>query len=349
METGQDFGFADIVVALSLWSNPGLPEFHAFLDSPWWRNQGVIILGDVVLNNVFMSFHQLQSKFQLPRQLFFRYLQLRHVSSSQFPSPRENISHFPLIGVLRSQGPKDLISTLYTHLITSKTSLMPNLALQRWKELIPDLTDDTFQELLASSLVVSPVANNKLTQVYNVHQCYLTPIKLYRTGRILSPACIRCIATRSDFWHMSWDCPVVQDFRRSIVQRLPEVLNIAVPLTPEICLFGILGDEQWPHYTRIFLKETLFQARKAIALRWMGDRLPSLTQWRNMVNSVIPLNSLVYKHRDVQPNLGRSGDYGVILLSLYILHNCSPALCWGHAEADGDLVLDIFMFIPFLV
>lgn len=326
-------GFTDIMADLSLWSNPGLPEFHAFQDYQWWRDQGVQTLGDVVLNNVFMSFDQLQSRFQIPRQSFFRYLQLRHVFSNQFPSPRENISKFPLIGVLRSQGPKGLISALYTHLITSKISLAPNPALERWKELIPGLTDDTFQELMASSLSVSPAANNKLTQVYITHQCYLTPVRLYRMGRISSPACIRCTASRSDFWHMIWECPVIRDFWGRIVELLSEVLTVAVPFTPEVCLFGILDDEQWPHYTRIFLKETLFLARKAIALRWMGDRVPSLSQWRNMVNSVIPLNSLVYKHRGCPAKFGKVWgswcDSPVTLYSAQSLSNALSVACRG--------------------
>lgn len=82
-----------------------------------------------------------------------------------------------------------------------------------------------------------------------------------------------------------------------MVQLLSEVLSVPVPLTPEVCLFGILDEEEWSHYSRIFLRETLFLARKAIALRWMGDRMPLLSQWRNLVNSVIPFNSMVYKQR----------------------------------------------------
>lgn len=122
-------------------------------------------------------------------------------------------------------------------------------------------------------------------------------MKLFKMGRISSPACIRCPQTRSDFWHMVWDCPVIQTFWSEVVQLLSDVLSVPIPLTPEVCLFGILDEEVWSHHTRVFLRETLFLARKAIALRWMGDRRPSLSQWRNLVNLVIPLNSIIYKHR----------------------------------------------------
>lgn len=156
----QVSGFTDMTAELPLWSNPGIPEFQTLSDAQWWRSQGVLTLWDISEDNVFLSFEQVQTKYDIPRQLFYRYLQLRHAFTTQFPLPRPCISHYPLIGVLRSQGPRGLISALYTHLIRSKISLSP--ALIRWRELIPDLTDDQFQELLASALFVSPAANNKL-------------------------------------------------------------------------------------------------------------------------------------------------------------------------------------------
>lgn len=183
---------------------------------------------------------------------------------------------------------------------------------------------------MASSLSVSPAANNKITQVYIVHQCYLTPVRLHKMGRISSPACIRCTTSRSDFWHMIWDCPVIRGFWGEITNLLSEVLKVTVPLAPEVCLFGILDEEQWPHYTRVFLKEVLFLARKAIAMRWMGDRSPSLSQWRKMVNSVIPLNSLVYKHRGCPAKFGKVwGLWCDSPVTLYSTQSLSNALLGG--------------------
>lgn len=115
------------------------------------------------------------------------------------------------------------------------------------------------------------------------------PVCLHKMGRIPTPACIRCASPRSDFW-------------REVINLLSEIIDNTIPLTPDICLFGILDEELWPHYTRTFLWEVLFMARKAIALRWIGSRLPSLSQWRN---SIIPLNSIVYKNRGCQNKFGK--------------------------------------------
>lgn len=111
--------FSDIIADMPLWSNSGLPEFFSLEDYQWWVRHGVTKLGDVITDNAFVSFDQLQTRLQLPRSSFYKYLQLRHAFSTQFPSPRPCISHYPLIGILKSQGPRGLISSLYTHLILS--------------------------------------------------------------------------------------------------------------------------------------------------------------------------------------------------------------------------------------
>lgn len=176
--------------------------------------------------------------------------------------------YYPFIGILGYQGPMGLISSLYTHLI--KVSLKPLPSLEQWRELIP-----TFQEVLASSLFVSPVANN--TQIYIIHQCYLTPLWLHRMGWRSSPACIPCTETSSDVWHMIGECQLIQGFWREVVDLLSEVLGGTVPFEADICFFGILDQDLWHHHIRLFLRESIFFGRKAIILWWMDNRPPSLS------------------------------------------------------------------------
>lgn len=289
--------FNDIIADMPLWHNPGLSELLLLPDTQVWRSCGVTKLEHLYNDDVFASFEQLQTKCELPRSYFFRYLQLRHALSAQFPAPRLRISSYPLIGILRSQGPRGLISALYTHLIMSKVSHNPLPALNRWKERIPSIDDDTLQDIMESPLFVSPAVNNRLVQLNIIHQCYLTPVRLHRMGRSSSASCLRCSESHADFWHMIWECPVIRDFWREVVVLLSGVLDCPVPDTPEVCLFGVLDEENWQHHTRIFLRETLFFARKAIALRWMAPRPPSLFMWKNLVNSVVPYNSIIYKGR----------------------------------------------------
>lgn len=84
--------------------------------------------------------------------------------------------------------------------------------------------------------------------------------------------------------------PLVIHYLDFFIDLLSEIIGIVIPFNPEICLFGILDKELWLHYNRTFLREVLFPARKAIALQWRNSRSPSLSQWRDLVNSVILLS-----------------------------------------------------------
>lgn len=64
------------------------------------------------------------------------------LSTTSGGSDREPLSSYPLIGIIRSQGPGGLISTIYFYPITKKVSntLLP--VVDKWKSVIPNLSDE---------------------------------------------------------------------------------------------------------------------------------------------------------------------------------------------------------------
>lgn len=193
---------------------------------------------------------------------------------AQFGINAPRFSDYPLIGVLRSQGPKGLISDVYTHLL-HKSVISTTLAAQaKWQTLILDLLEEDWEEACSSLLTVSPAINNKLIQLYMLHQSYLSPVRLHAMHRIPAPGCTRCTHQRADFNHM-WLCPVIAGYWKRVLAVLSQILSVPVPCTLQICLLGILDEEQWPKFTRILLRETLFLARKAIVIKWNQSAPPS--------------------------------------------------------------------------
>lgn len=120
---------------------------------------------------------------------------------------------------------------------------------------------------------------------------------MHKMGRQGDSCCPRCGQSSPNFWHMMWDCSILQDFRWAVVNLLSDILEIDVPLDPLVWLFGILDEELWSQYTRIMLRESLFLARKTIALRWIDRRPPRLNIWKNLVNNSIMYEKLVYVNR----------------------------------------------------
>lgn len=222
---------------------------------------------------------------------------MRHALAAQWGPDRAPISSYPLIGIIRSQGPGGLISSIYAYLIAKKVEQHPLPVVDKWRSVITDLSPETISEILESHTLVSPAINNKLTQLFIIHQCYLTPTRMQKMGRRGDSCCPRCGQTSANFWHMIWECSILQNFWREVVALLSDILETEVPFTPVVCLFGILDEELWSHHDRIMLRETLFFARKTIALRWMDRRPPRLNIWKNLVNKAVMYEKLVFTHR----------------------------------------------------
>lgn len=81
-----------------------------------------------------------------------------------------------LHSVLRSQGPKDLIFSLYSHILYAKLHKLPLAVCTKWRSLIPNLSDEDWEESCSSNLTVSPAVNNNLIQLNIFHQAYLMQI-----------------------------------------------------------------------------------------------------------------------------------------------------------------------------
>lgn len=68
--------------------------------------------------------------------------------------------------------------------------------------LITDLSDEDWEEACTSHLTVSPAVNNKLIQLYMLHQSYITPVGLHAMHRTPTSARTRCTYQRADFTYV---------------------------------------------------------------------------------------------------------------------------------------------------
>lgn len=88
---------------------------------------------------------------------FYKYLQLPHVLQAHLGSQNPKISKFPPIVVLRSLGPKGLICLHYSHLVQAKVR-------DKWQAIIPNMTDERWEEICSMHLTVLPADNNRFIQ-----------------------------------------------------------------------------------------------------------------------------------------------------------------------------------------
>lgn len=97
------------------------------------------------------------------------------------------------------------------------------------------------REACKSHLVITPASNNKLLQLYIIHQAYLIPCNLYAIGRMTTVECVRCYQLGADFLHMMWSCPGINRYLRPILEILSAILKGPILCTPEVCLLGLVA------------------------------------------------------------------------------------------------------------
>lgn len=91
---------------------------------------------------------------------------------------------------------------------------------------------------------------------------------------------------------------------------LHDTMGLPLALYPKQCLLGILLDTI-DKYTKIFLHETLFSARKIVAKKWMRQTPPKIVEWKLEVNNTLPYKKCVYILTEVaQTNITRYGTAG---------------------------------------
>lgn len=280
-----------------LWHNESLPEFGLIQDSGIWSSRGIIYLFHITNNGKLKTFETLKCEFALPNQMFFRYIQLRHAFHAQYPADDLTLKDNPLMAAIKFPDPKKLISQFYAMLTIPRATVLAYALKSRWEGEIGTLEDDEWSDALDTCKLVSPKISDRLTQIFITHKAYLTPLRVSRYKSSQSANCPMRTQAIGTTFHLLWQCPKIQQFWTQVVKFLHDTMGSPIMLQPKQCLLGTFPDPELNKFTKIFLHESLFSARKVIARVWMRPTPPEFSQWVIEVNNVLPYKKLIYSHR----------------------------------------------------
>lgn len=103
-----------------------------------------------------------------------------------------------------------------------------------------------------------------------------------------------CTQETGTFFHLLWQCPILQGLWKQIVDFLHDDMGSPLSLDPKQCLLGIFPDLDLDKYTKLFLHESLFSDKKFIARQWMRSTPPSFSEWKADVNTTLPYKKCMY-------------------------------------------------------
>lgn len=158
-------------------------------------------------NDNIKSFAQLSEEFEIPRQRFFQYLQLRHAIQVQAHTSEFKFNNSKIILLLKKEGKKQvLLSKLYETLNNKFKEKVAVPARIQWERDLGPLSDAQWSEALSAIPQVSLFTTQKLTQLFILHTTYYTPEKLFKMKCRESPLCPRCRGAPANLIHMLWRC-----------------------------------------------------------------------------------------------------------------------------------------------
>ena len=242
-----------------------------------WSDLGIETFKDLFVDNIFASFQQLSDKYSIPRQQFFRYLQVRSFVCKTFPTfpnlPGNSAQDIFLAPV---QTLKGSISRIYDDISCLRPESL-NTIKARWEEdLGEEITEDTWDAILLRVHGSSICARHSLIQCKLLHRIYYTKARLSKIYDNVSAECDRCHQSPADLMHMFWLCPSIHNYWTEVFRTLSGVVGQVVEPTPFGALFGVFP--LLPSLTKSekdVLAFITLLARRLILLNWKSPTSPS--------------------------------------------------------------------------
>ncbi|MBN3289039.1 LIN1 transcriptase, partial [Polypterus senegalus] len=261
-----------------------------------WKKFGINLLRDLYIDNVFASYEQLRSKFNIPATNFFHYLQIRNFVKQNLPDFPHLAPSSTLEKLLLNFKELDSISTIYKILLQSlpfkdprghwENDLSINISEKEWKV--------AMQRIHSSSIC----AKHTIIQLKIIYRAHLSRLKLSKMFPGHDPTCERCNQAPASLGHMFWACSKLTLFWTKIFNYLSDSLGLTIPPNPLTAVFGVLPEGlKVEKDKQIVIAFTTLLARRLILINWKNPNSPLLSQWETDVLYYLKLEKIKYSVR----------------------------------------------------
>lgn len=278
----------------SLVNNPDLTGEGTGANFKKWEELGIHCIFDLWDNGNFKSFETIKGQYNLPKNDFYKYLQIRHYVHSKM-----NTLSLPTDFCLLEKTLLD--SQKHSHFVSKFYSTLQRLTKDRlsflrtsWNTLLKTTIDlEAWEDILLLPSKIS-ICNRYKEMQYNIlHNVYISPYMYskYTTGA--SPNCLKCKTFRGTTLHCLWECEEIQRFWKVVCTEVSVVIGQQLKPSALLCLLGLIPDSLKLHkHTVHFL---FMVARKAIMTKWVGDEPPSSQLWKSIISDTVSLERLRFR------------------------------------------------------
>ena len=289
-----------LINSASLWNNPSLKIGGKSFYWREWRNKGINNIGCLYEGEILKSFDMLKNQFNLPKNDFWKYLQLRNCilkasKDGSRSAPQSDICNF----VIKICGLPHAASFVYSYLITRTSTSTEGLKIVWERDLGVSFEDEEWNTLVEEMLHPMRDARSKLIQYKILNRVYLTPTRLRQMKLMPTGLCWRCNSSQGDIVHMFFSCASLNTFWYQVMGKISSSLGKEITINPSLCLLNkIDGIEGISPRHLAWLQIAITTAKRVILRHWKDTVSPSYREWYNTLAETASFERLIYKIND---------------------------------------------------
>lgn len=276
-------------------SNPDLPSSIGKRLLIKWKENGIHQFQHLFTKGTLKSFTHLRSEFNIPKQDFYKYLQIRHLISTLNGEGRLLLGLTSLDEIMtKSTSLKGKISVIYNALLDHHSSSLTSLKNIWQKDLGCDFTEDQW-DIICRNVFTSLSCNKIIEQNYKfIHRMYLTPLRLSKMFPNSSPKCHRCKTCIGSNMHIFWECKRLKHFWKAVHDLTVKVVETPLDSTPIRYLFGTELDKTLDSTNAKRISIISYIAKKCILLNWNQQGPPTFNLFKQILNDTLRLEQRTY-------------------------------------------------------
>lgn len=211
-----------------------------------WEEAGLVVLDQLFEGHTLRSFEQLQNKFDLPNQDFFRFLQIRHYLHAHqewetLCNPASVMEHF-FISTIEGTIKTKFISHIYR--ILQDDLKNNNLDIKgKWElEMNVIISDEHWENSCSHGHKITSSPNWKEFG-WKIKMRYFRTPQFTSKWSNTSVQCWRGCGMVGDHTRIFWDCPILSEYWKNVQKEIKKCLSIDMPLEPQYFILGILPED----------------------------------------------------------------------------------------------------------
>uniref|UniRef100_A0A803J5Q1 Reverse transcriptase domain-containing protein n=1 Tax=Xenopus tropicalis TaxID=8364 RepID=A0A803J5Q1_XENTR len=203
-----------------------------------WSDKGIRTIADLYTINTYLTFQQLQEKYQIPNKEYFTYNRITNVlqKNMQNYKKKRQPTRIEQLCRIAQNGPRGILSACYRFLL----ELPPDHKhpfMEKWeRELQIEITPEQWSSILEVTSGATRCTNHLESYKKVLYRWHLTPTKINRITNTYSPLCWKGCGHTGTLLHMWWQCPPIAELWKQVYNLITIDLQKPLPNKPEVAL-----------------------------------------------------------------------------------------------------------------